>query len=478
MTFYSLIDRYVLLPIAARLQKSRILKEFVALEQSDWLSESELLALQNEKLQKLVHHCYNNVPYYTKLFDRLHISPDDIKCREDLSKLPILTKQIIRENYDEIISTDIHKKNVRVQSSGGSTGVPLKYMTDKAIWGNKWSSTFRAWNWYGFHVGEKIFTLGGNSLVKTKQERSRITAKDIFDRCIMRNLKCDCTDLSEAALHAVYTKMMAYKPSVLRGYPAAIYNLSKFILERNLKAPNIHMVLTTGEMLLPIHRLTIQKAFHVPLYDAYGAGDGGIISHECYMHEGLHITEEQCVVEIVDKNGMPCIDGVVGFVLTTDLENYAFPFIRYQVGDMASIKQDKCSCGRASRLIGQVVGRTGKTLYNKHGQPFTSVIIDNMMFKNMDYHRSEHEDLYRLMEQFQVRQDKNGDITILIKPKDKLTSISTFSYVKDNFKKYFEDSNIDILFVDEIPKMPSGKEDYCVSDYKWNNKKAKNDKDK
>lgn len=465
MSLYSKLDRYVFLPVAAKIQKSDILKEFVRLKRTDWYSEEQLMNLQNDKLRHLIRHCYMNVPYYTKLFDKLNLKPEDIKCRADLEKLPILTKQIIRDNYDDLISLDISQRKARNESSGGSTGIPLKFMTDEATWGIKWSSSFRAWEWYGFHVGERIFTLGGNSLVKTKKEKNKLTRKDIFDKFIMNNLKCDSSDMSVEGMHQIYGKLMSYHPKMIRGYPAAIYNLSKFIEEKGLAIPDIQLVLTTGEMLLPQHRSTIQRVFRVPVYDQYGAGDGGITSHECYMHEGLHITEDQCIAEIVDKEGNVIEDGKPGFVITTDLNNYIFPFIRYQVGDMATIKKRKCSCGRSSRLIESIVGRTGKTLFNKQGQPFTSIVVDNMMFKNMDYHRAEHVELYQKIDQFQVYQDKWGDICILIKPKDGKEPKSTFDYVIDNFTKYFTNSKIELKFVAEIPKMPSGKEDYCVSEY-------------
>lgn len=465
MNLYAKVVRYILLPIAAKIKKSNILSEYLHLEQTDWYTPEQLMALQNEKLQKLIQHCYKNVPYYTRLFNTLNLQPNDIKNRCDLAKLPILTKQIIRNNYNDLISSDVALHKTNIDTSGGSTGIPLKYITDRATWGIKWSSTFRAWRWYGFHVGERIFTFGGNSLVKTKKEKMKITPKDIFDKFIMNNLKCDCSDMSHDAMLRIYRKLMHYRPVIIRGYPAAIYNLAKFIEENSLPIPKIRLILTTGEMLLTQHRCIIQKVFRVAVYDGYGAGDGGVIAHECYMHEGLHITEEQCVVEITDENGNVKADGEPGFVITTDLDNYVFPFIRYQVGDMATLRVEKCSCGRSSRMIEHIVGRTGKTLFNKQGQPFTSIVIDNMMFKNMDYHRTEHEAIYQKIDQFQVRQDESGDICVLIKPRDKEESLSTFDYVVSNFQNHFVGSKIELKFVEQIPKMASGKEDYCISNY-------------
>ena len=87
------------------------------------------------------------------------------------------------------------------------------------------------------------------------------------------------------------------------------------------------------------------------------------------------------------------------------------------------------------------------------------------MFKDMDYHREEHEKIYLKIDQFQIRQDKNGDICILIKPRSENESLSTFNYVVNNFNRNFTGSKIELKFVSQIPKMASGKEDYCISEY-------------
>lgn len=201
------------------------------------------------------------------------------------------------------------------------------------------------------------------------------------------------------------------------------------------------------------------------MFDGYGAADGGLSAHECYMHEGLHIGEEQCVIEIVGKDGNILPDGEIGHVISTDLNNYVFPFLRYQVGDLAYIKKELCSCGRKHRLLGEVIGREGRAIYNKQGRPFSSIVIDNMMFKDLDIHTEECQRLYERMDRFQIRQDKNGDLTILIKPVNPDEPLSTFDYVKDNFSAFFPDSKIDVKFVNDIPLLPSGKEDYCVSEF-------------
>lgn len=462
MTLYNILDRYLLLPMGDLVYGSRVSAKFNEMMRTDKLSESELIDIQNRKLQKLVQHCYATVPYYTQLFDSLGIKPEQIKCRQDLEVLPVLTKQIIRDNYDNLFSTAVSPKRLRKSSTGGSTGTPLKFCTDSDEWSSWKASTLRAWKWYGLNLGDKIFSLGGSSINKKKE---LLSFKGLYDRIIMRNFKYSSADVTDECMQRNYEEFVRLKPQAMRGYGSALYIFARYIEKMNLPLPQIKVVLTTGEVLMPEYRRKIEQVFRAPLYDAYGAGDGGILSHECLEHKGFHITEEACVIEITDKQGHVLPDGEVGFVCTTDLDNYVFPFLRYHVGDMAYIKQEKCACGRASRLIGEVMGRAGRLMYNKQGVPISPTVLPMMFYPELNYHNPEFQKVYNKIDKFQIRQDAEGDICILLKLKDPTESHEQFDYVVTNYRNHFVDSDVALKFVDEIPTLPSGKEDYCVSEY-------------
>lgn len=463
MSFYHYLDKFFLLPIGDKLYGSNVSKALKELKCHDDYSLEEVRRLQNAKLQKLVKHCYETVPYYTKLFDCLGITPDDIRCREDLQLLPVLTKQIIRDNYDDMFSTSIAVERRRKSSTGGSTGVPLHFCTDREEWSIWKASTLRAWEWYGLQLGDKIFSLGGNSIVKKKK---RYSYKNIYDTVIMRNYKYSSADVSDECMQRHYETFMHLKPKAMRGYGSSLYIFAKYIEKKRLPIHSLKVILTTGEVLMDEYRRKLEEVFQAPVYDAYGAGDGGILSHECPRREGFHITEEACVIEITDKHGNVLPDGQTGYVTTTDLENYVFPFLRYHVGDMAYIKSEPCSCGRNTRLIGEVMGRAGKLMYNKQGVPISPTMLPIMLYPELNYHNIEYQKLYNKIDRFQIRQDKNGDIEILLKMKDKADETSQFDYVVENYRNHFVGSEVTLKFVDEIPCLPSGKEDYCVSEYR------------
>lgn len=450
------------MPIADLFTGRSLSKEWRIMTQLDMASESEIRSVQNMRLQALVQHCYKNVPYYTKLFNNLGLKPEDIQCREDLVKLPVLTKQMVRDNYDDLISLDADKRHYQKGSTGGSTGTPLKFMKDISTWNMQWASSFRAWEWCGFEVGEKLFTLGGNSLVK---KRKLWTAKDIFDVVIMRNMKRSSAEVDDDVMQAHYEAMMKYKPKAIRGYGSSIVILAQYIEKKKLPLCPIKLVITTGEILMPEYRATMERVFKCKVMDEYGCGDGGLDAHECSIHNGMHIAEERCVLEIADKNGKVLQDGEVGHVLATDLGNYVFPFIRYAVGDMAYISPDKCPCGRQSRLLGQVIGRAGKLLYNKQGVPISPTMLPIMLYRDNDYHNEANCMIYNKIDRFQIRQDKDANIRILLKLKDPKENHKQFEYCITNFEKHFVGSKVTLEFVDSIPPMPSGKEDYCISEY-------------
>lgn len=463
MSIYSNIDKHILLPIADVITSRGVSKEWKMMQKADKYTENQLLDLQNQRLQALVKHCYAHVPYYRNMFDKLGLKSEDIKTRDDLRKLPVLTKQMVREHFDELIADNVSDYNVMTGSTGGSTGMPMKFKKDIQTWNMSWASSFRAWEWYGYHLGEKMFTLGGNSLVKKTRG---VSAKDIFDKVIMRNLKRSSGDVSDEAMQGHYEAFMQYKPVAMRGYASSMVIFARFIERKNLPVLPLKVILTTGEILMPEYRNVLERVFQCKVYDEYGAGDGGVDAHECQLQQGLHLSEERCVVEITDKEGNVLPDGQTGYVCTTDLGNYAFPFLRYHVGDMAYIKPEKCSCGRVSRVLGQVMGRAGKLLYNKQGVPISPTMLPIMLYRNNNYHDAANVEIYNKIDRFQIRQDKEGNIRVLVKLKDSNEGHKQFEYILTNYRNHFIGSEVCLEFVDEIPLLPSGKEDYCVSEYK------------
>ena len=109
-------------------------KTYNFLKKSQWLSREEIDEYQLQQLGKLLHHAYDYVPYYTRLFDKLGLKPNDIKSIKDLQKLPFLTKEIINENIEDLKAKNYPEYKFEHSITGGSTGYPLQFYKEKSIW--------------------------------------------------------------------------------------------------------------------------------------------------------------------------------------------------------------------------------------------------------------------------------------------------------------------------------------------------------
>ncbi|MFC1938472.1 phenylacetate--CoA ligase family protein, partial [Chloroflexota bacterium] len=118
------------------------------LEESQWWSRDKILELQNQRLRQLVRHVYDNVPYYRRIFDERALKPSDIESGEDLVKLPVLTKKLIRDNFDDMMARGFPAREIITHCTGGSTGEPLMfYVTKDEVFNWGLASSHREYGW-------------------------------------------------------------------------------------------------------------------------------------------------------------------------------------------------------------------------------------------------------------------------------------------------------------------------------------------
>lgn len=154
------------------------------LVQNQWKSYEELKEEQEKQLRVMINFAYKNVPYYHKLFNTLKLSPEDIKKVEDLEKLPILTKDIIKQNWEDFKPITLNKQNYYELATGGSTGTPFKYRLYKFDRFLAGAMLYKGWGYGGFELGDKMVFLAGASLdIGTKS----YLAKRVHE--IARNIK-------------------------------------------------------------------------------------------------------------------------------------------------------------------------------------------------------------------------------------------------------------------------------------------------
>lgn len=412
---------------------------------TQYWKRDQILEYQWNKFKETLNYAYEKVPYYKNLYDNAGLIPNEIKNRSDLLKLPILTKEDIRKNYNSLKAKGIKDKRIVNNSTSGSTGVNINFLSDReAI--ERTALQNRCYNWMGVDLFDKKLSIWGSGwdIAKSKKIASRIKSY------IKNSVVLSGYNLSEKDIEEYYKIMLRFNPKLLVSYPSIFYTLAETFQKNGWKFSPFAMQIG-GEKLFPFQREFVEKVFNSKIYDFYGARDAGMIAQECSLHNGLHIIAENVLVEVLDENNNPIEEGE-GDLVITDLNNKVMPFIRYRIGDRAYITQRECKCGRGLPLLKEVIGRSFEIIKfpngNKVGGSFWTLVL-----------RSEPG-----IKNFQVVQKTQDWIKINYIPDSNFNSKSIDKFIERIHQYSGDKLKITFEQVDEIPVTKAGKFKFVISE--------------
>ncbi len=415
---------------------------------SQWFTHKRLRLYQESQLRKMISFAYSYVPYYHQLFDRLNIKIGDIQSMDDLPKIPVLTKTIIKDNWESLKPKNINNIKYYSNYTGGTTGTPLKYRLDHYNRLLGLVLLYRGWGYAGYKLGDKTVFLGGDSI--------DINQKSIFSKKlheIGRNVrKLSSFDMSSEEMKGYTKTINSFKPKFIRGYASAIYFYCNWIKNNRISVFKPQVVITTSDKLYDYMRLEIEDTLQCKVFDTYGLNDGGLGAYECFQHKGLHIDTERSFLEVVDNNDIQLKNGK-GKVLATSLYNYSLPFIRYETGDLAESYEGKCDCGRGSKILKQVTGRTVDvfiTPENKYVHGWYFLYLFWKYGKNI--------------KEYQINQISKNDILIklVLEPSFDHTVLNT---IENHIRLKSQKWKVEFKYMDKIKRTETGKFKFISNDY-------------
>jgi phenylacetate-CoA ligase len=349
---YTLCVSTLLFPLHERAKRHATVAVRLALERSQWFDPEHLAELQLRRLRTLLSNARANVPYYRDLFARLEFNPATMTSTRDLSRLPFLTKPIVRENIERLKSaraTDLIRFN-----TGGSSGEPMVFFMGRERVSHDVAAKWRATRWFGVDIGDREIVVWGSPVELGVQDRLR----GLRDR-MLRSELLPAFEMSDTKLSAFVDRIRRQRPKMLFGYPSALSHIARHASKNGVRLDDlgIRVAFVTSERLYDEQRELIARAFGCAVANGYGGRDAGFIAHDCPAG-GMHITAEDIVVETVDAAGVNVPSGAAGEIVVTHLATSDFPFIRYRTGDIGVLDDRRCECGRGLPLLRELQGRT------------------------------------------------------------------------------------------------------------------------
>jgi len=299
-------------------------QDFVS--RNDWTYEQKC-DYRDQQLQKMVKHCYETVPYYRSLFDRLNIDYRDIQTLDDLKLLPILDKQSIREHYEEFFSESYDRSALIEQHTSGSTGTGFSFYQNREAHADVWAHVWRGNHNIGLNRDMWCAYFGGRSIVPPEKKNGPCHRINYPGKQIMFSIYH-----MNDHIFAQWVKVLnKHRPPWIQGYPSALVPFASYLEGTNQRLSYVPKVITlSSENVSWAQEDFLHRIFGVYPMQNYAQCEAVATFRQRQDHR-IFVDEDFAAVEFipVDESGLCRIVG-------TTLSNYAMPFLRYDTKDLAT----------------------------------------------------------------------------------------------------------------------------------------------
>jgi phenylacetate-CoA ligase len=398
-------------------------------------------------LQRLLSHAYESSPFYRRRFEEAGLRPRDIQTPADFQKLPLLTREDLRTQLNDILSCRFSKSDLIASATGGTTDTPLPLFLNSESAHKKAAAQWRFNSWAGFFPGDKVLYLWGARVDYAENPGWRWK---LYDRYVMRRMWAPTSLFNRDVFERYRLMLNDFRPRIIFCYPSPLALFCEYLRECGKEYHRPLSAICTAEATLPQHKQVIEEVLGCPVFNHYGTRDFGMVAAECERREGLHINPAVAYVEFVPVPGAE-VEGLHE-ILVTDLTNYGMPLIRYKINDCTVAGPETCSCGRGYPLMQAIVGRTMDVFYMPNGDVVPGISLQNRIIKVCPGIRK-----------MQVIQETQDEFRIRYVPAASFTE-ADMKMLQGNLQKFFP-FEIRWTFerVAEIEREKSGKTRFCIS---------------
>lgn len=421
------IKKYLFETIKYALRSYPIIRPYIKEVDRLYTMNAEELKQRNEKrFLEIFRKAYDKSPFYHKLYTEEGIRKEDITCLEDIKKLPVITKDMVKKHADEMLT--VPRWQVIRANTSGTTGTPLKiYESWPSIW---WTHayTYCSRKRDGFTYGQPLVSLRGH--LNRNQTSLKIH--------LSNTLFLSSYNINSNTVEQYYKKIVMFQPIAIEGYPSSLYSLALFLKDAELEL-NIPITFTSSETLLDYQRDLIEERLGTEIYDRYSMTERTIFLVESHNHAGYYEAPGFSINEYID-------DGEI----CTSLINDAFPLIRYRSNDIMEIEE--ATDENPQIVVKRVNGRKEDYLHCKDG---SRILRLDFIFKGVKH-----------VKMSQLVQDKEDVLSVRVVPEKDFTDDDR-NRIEQNIIARIGARNIDfrieLITENEIQLTPRGKYKFIIN---------------
>ena len=361
-----MIKKYLKETAKYLLRSSFFTRKYVnEIEEMYGMSPAELRKRNEKRFLEIFHKAWDNSGYYRSLCISGGVkSADDIQHLEDIVKLPILTKDMLRKHGKDLLTRK--EKGLIKNHTSGTTGTPLTVWQD-------WASVWREQAYFvcyrkrcGYNYGEPMVSLRGN-----------LTRDEIFLKVHVSNtLFLSSYNINAQTAETYHRLIEKHHPKAIEGYPSSLYSLALVLRDKGLEC-HIPVAFTSSETLFDYQRKVIEQVFQTQVYDHYGTTERTIRLEESFNHNGYFEDSGYGIEEYYDD-----------YIISTSLINDVFPLIRYKTEDRVVLKEDVRKTPEGfidyTNGIEKVDGRAMTFIVGKDGTKYSNAAL-TFIFKDVEW---------------------------------------------------------------------------------------------
>lgn len=409
--------------------------------ETDKYTEQQIKEYKELHIAKILHYAYSHCPYYRKKYDEANVSPNDFKALEDLRKFPILTKEEVRENIDDMISDEYSKADLIPYHTSGSTGKALDFYWTKENIQFYWAVETRGKNRVGVNLRDPQLNFTGKLVAPLSQNKPPYWRYNKALNQYLINQQHITADKAASIVDFINQTDIIF----FSGYPSIVYSFAMLIITQGLQVKRPPKFFFTGaEKVYDNQRVAIETAFPgISIIETYSFSEEAGSMRRC-LNGNYHEDFEFGHFELATP------DAKTDSLLVTGFRNFGMPFIRYEIGDTATIADKTCNCGLHSMAFLDIDGRNEDFIITPEGQRATRL---GYLLKEAGYFEAQiiQKELGSIIVRAVVRHGTD------IKKSEDTVRAEVYKILSRTLKVYFE-------YVDTIPRTKAGKFKFIISE--------------